>query len=172
MLLRAATEDDVSTLVELGRQSFTDSFGHLYAAEDLAAFLDEYRSAERFAASVASPDTHLAVAEEKDALLGYCTTYFGARFDQRPEPQPDRPCMLGQLYCAQSAIGRGVGTALLENAISEARSRGCDAMQLSVYSENFGAQRLYQRRGFVKIADIDFWVGNHRDDEFLYELRL
>ena len=22
------------------------------------------------------------------------------------------------------------------------------------------------------VADIDFWVGNHRDDEFLYELRL
>jgi len=22
------------------------------------------------------------------------------------------------------------------------------------------------------VADIDFWVGDHRDDEFLFELRL
>ena len=61
---------------------------------------------------------------------------------------------------------------MLERAIGEARSRGCDAMQLSVYAENFGAQRFYQRFGFAKVADIDFWVGNHRDDEFLYELAL
>jgi ribosomal protein S18 acetylase RimI-like enzyme len=45
-------------------------------------------------------------------------------------------------------------------------------MQLSVYSENLGAQRFYQRYGFEHVADIDFWVGNHRDDEFLYELKL
>ncbi len=66
----------------------------------------------------------------------------------------------------------GVGAALLDHAIAEARTRGCDAMQLSVYGENFGAQRFYQRYGFAHVADIDFWVGSHRDDEFLYELAL
>ncbi|MEC8178679.1 MAG: GNAT family N-acetyltransferase, partial [Pseudomonadota bacterium] len=65
-----------------------------------------------------------------------------------------------------------IGAALMDWAMAEARERGHDAVQLSVWSENFGAQRFYQRYGFAKIADIDFWVGNHRDDEFLYELRL
>ena len=32
--------------------------------------------------------------------------------------------------------------------------------------------RFYARYGFEKIADIDFCVGSHRDDEFLLELRL
>jgi len=41
-----------------------------------------------------------------------------------------------------------------------------------VWSENPGAQRFYQRHGFAKIADIDFGVGSHRDDEVLYEKRL
>ena len=31
---------------------------------------------------------------------------------------------------------------------------------------------VYQRYGFGKIADIGFWVGEQRDAEFLYELRL
>jgi ribosomal protein S18 acetylase RimI-like enzyme len=57
-------------------------------------------------------------------------------------------------------------------ALGEAHRRGCDAIQLSVWSGNDGAQRFYERYGFRKIADIDFWVGRHRDDEFLYELRL
>ena len=45
-------------------------------------------------------------------------------------------------------------------------------MLLSVYSENFGAQRFYQRYGFAKIADITFKVGDHYDPEYLYELKL
>ena len=56
--------------------------------------------------------------------------------------------------------------------LAEARRWGADAVQLSVFSENFGAQRFYHRYGFTHVADIDFWVGNHRDHEFLYELPL
>jgi ribosomal protein S18 acetylase RimI-like enzyme len=68
--------------------------------------------------------------------------------------------------------GRGLGAALLEWAIAEGRDQGADAVQLSVFSENFGAQRFYRRYGFEHVADIDFWVGNQRDHEFLYELTL
>ena len=57
-------------------------------------------------------------------------------------------------------------------AVAAVESLGADAVQLSVFSENYGAQRFYQRYGFAHVADIDFWVGNHRDHEFLYELAL
>ena len=79
---------------------------------------------------------------------------------------------LSQLYCAGDMTGLGLGAALIEWAIAEARGWGADVLQLSVFSENFGAQRFYQRYGFTKVADIDFWVGNQRVDEFLYELTL
>jgi ribosomal protein S18 acetylase RimI-like enzyme len=82
------------------------------------------------------------------------------------------PIALGQLYTDPTMTGRGIGAALMDWALSLAREDGHDAIQLSVWSENYGAQKFYQRYGFAKIADIDFWVGNHRDDEFLYELRL
>ena len=41
-------------------------------------------------------------------------------------------------------------------------------MQISVYAENFGAHRFYQRYGFDKVADITFRVGDHLDPEFLF----
>ena len=76
------------------------------------------------------------------------------------------------LYTQPDLTGQGIGAALMDWAIGEAVARGHDAIQLSVWSENAGAQRFYQRYGFAKIADIDFWVGQHRDDEFLFEKRL
>lgn len=46
--LRPATAADAPALAELGRDSFTAAFGHLYRPEDLAAFLAEYRTPEKF----------------------------------------------------------------------------------------------------------------------------
>lgn len=172
MILRPPSIDDVPALAALGRKAFTDAFGHLYSAENLAAFLNDWRSPERFESYVTNPDVGVMMAEDGDDLLGYCAVFFGQSFADRPDPKPDRPCLLSQLYCAKHATGRGVGAALMEWVLAEARDRACDAVQLSVFSENHGAQRFYTRYGFEKVADIDFWVGDHRDDEFLYELRL
>ncbi len=172
MILRPASLADLDALVALSRRTFSETFGHLYAAEDLVAFFGEHRAPAKLAAAIAEPAVSITLAEENGALVGYSTVYLGERFDERPDPQPRNPCVLSQLYCLPEAIGRGIGAALIESALAESRQRGCDAVQLSVYSENFSAQRFYARYGFAKVADIDFWVGGHRDDEFLYELRL
>jgi ribosomal protein S18 acetylase RimI-like enzyme len=170
--LRPATATDAAALAELARDAFVAAFGHLYRPEDLAAFLAEYRIPEKFRQHLADPPTLVEVAEEDGRLAAYCLIVRGHRFDEQGEPHPERPVFVSQLYCAPEMTGRGLGAALLEWAIAEARAWGADALQLSVFSENFGAQRFYQRYGFTKVADIDFWVGNHRDDEFLYELKL
>ena len=170
--LRPATAADIPALAELARDSFVAAFGHLYRPEDLALFLDEWRTESAYLAALAVPARRIQLAELDGRLAGYALISLGDGFDERPEPHPARPVMLSQLYCAAEATGHGLGAALMDWAIGEARAWNADALQLSVFSENFGAQRFYQRRGFRHVADIDFWVGNHRDDEFLYELAL
>ena len=172
MKLRPATPADAPALAELGRASFVAAFGHLYRPEDLAQFLAEYRTPGKFREHLADPPTLIEVAEVDGKLAAYCLIVRGQRFEERPEPRPARPVFISQLYCAPDMTGHGLGAALIEWAIGEGRAWGADAMQLSVFSENFGAQRFYHRYGFEHIADIDFWVGNQRDHEFLYELRL
>lgn len=172
MILRPATPDDLPALARLGREAFVAKFGHLYSEKDLAAFLDEYRTEAAYRNAMADPGTRIQLAEADGRLLGYCLLVLGKGFDERPRPWPTRPATLSQLYCAPEALGRGTGSALMEWVLAECRNWGADAIQLSVYAQNHGAQRFYERYGFSRIADISFWVGNHRDDEFLFELRL
>ena len=172
MILRPATAADGPELARLASDAFVTAFGHLYKPEDLALFLAEYRTEEKFRQHLADPPTLIQVAEEDGRIAAYCLIVRGHRFAEQEEPRPERPVFVSQLYCAPEMTGRGLGAELLEWAIAEARAWDADALQLSVFSENFGAQRFYQRYGFVKAADIAFWVGNHRDDEFLYELKL
>jgi ribosomal protein S18 acetylase RimI-like enzyme len=170
--LRPATPADAPALAELARASFVAAFGHLYKPEDLAAFLAEYRTPEKYREHLADPPTLIQLAEVDGVPAAYCLIVRGELHDEQLEPRPERPVFLSQLYCAPDMSGHGLGAALIEWAIAESRAWGADAIQLSVFSENYGAQRFYQRYGFAKIADIDFWVGNQRDHEFLYELRL
>ena len=171
-VLRPATEDDAAALAELSRSAFAAKFAHLYRPEDLAAFFAEHKTPAGYRACLADPRAAVQVAELDGRIAAYCLIERDHPFDQRPEPKPERPVHLNQLYTDPAMTGHGLGAALMEWAISEARAWGADALQLSVFSENDGAQRFYRRYGFDHVADIDFWVGNHRDHEFLYELRL
>lgn len=171
-VLRPATVADVGMLSQLATECFVAAFGRLYRPEDLKAFLDEYRSAERYRTDLADRARLVQLAEVDGRPAAYALIVLGQHFDERPEPKPAKPVFLSQLYCLPGMTGHGLGAALMHWAIGEARDWGADALQLSVFSENFGAQRFYQRYGFAHVADIDFWVGNHRDDEFLYELAL
>jgi ribosomal protein S18 acetylase RimI-like enzyme len=171
-ILRPATAADVPVLAPFAADAFVAAFGHLYRPEDLALFLDEWRTEKAYRDALAVPAKRIHLAEVDGKLAAYALIVLGEEFEQRPEPRPARPVFLSQLYCAADMTGHGLGAALMDWAIGEARAWNADALQLSVFSENFGAQRFYERYGFAKVADIDFWVGNHRDDEFLYELKL
>jgi len=167
--LRPAGPDDAPALAELATEAFVAAFGHLYRREDLGAFLAEHRTAEVYRQALADPGTRIAVAELDDTLAGYALIHWPSEF--AAESDAARPLALHQLYCAPEMTGRGIGAALMDWALGEAGARGCDAVQLSVWSENFAAQRFYVRYGFSKIADIGFMVGTQRDEEFLLELR-
>jgi ribosomal protein S18 acetylase RimI-like enzyme len=168
--LRPASATDVPALSQLGNDSFVAKFGHLYRPEDLATFLAEAYSPEAIAAELANPDRLYCVATSDGRLLGYCKLALTCSFPEHARGL--RTIELKQLYTDPDCTGQGVGAALMDRVLAEARARGADEMQLSVWSGNHGAQRFYARYGFVKVADVHFWVGAHRDDEFLFSLML
>ncbi len=166
MILRAATASDAPALARLGTDSFVFKFGELYSTADLAAFLAAHRSPAAYAATLADPAWLTQVAERDGRLLGYCT--IGAVCGWPEHARGSSVFELKQLYLAPQATGGGIGTALVDWAVAEARARGADEIQLSVFSGNDGAQRFYARHGFEKVADTTFKVGQQVDREYLF----
>lgn len=168
MQLRPATLDDVPALAALGRESFTHAFGDLYRPDDLAAFLAETHDEANVGAEVAGTECrHMLAVDEGGALIGYCKLRYPSKLAALSQARD--PLELGQLYCAGHATGKGVGAAFMDWALAEADAGQHDAIHLSVYCENFGAQRFYERYGFAHTADTTFKVGEQLDREFFYE---
>lgn len=170
LTLRPAEPGDAAALAELGRESFCAAFAHLYLPDDLNSFLDSAYDPQAITAEIASDDHFHCLAMEGGRLLGFCKMRHPGGYPGHSDAA--NPITLSQLYTRPEMTGRGLGAVLMDWAIGESRARGCDAIQLSVWSGNHGAQKFYARYGFAKIADIDFWVGSQRDDEYLFELRL
>jgi GNAT superfamily N-acetyltransferase len=57
-------------------------------------------------------------------------------------------CYLAELYVTPARRGQGLGRALMEAALREARSRGADTMDIGVDEPDLAARRLYESLGF------------------------
>ena len=58
-------------------------------------------------------------------------------------------CYLAELYVTPARRGQGLGRALMEAALREARDRGADTMDIGVDEPDLAARRLYESLGFT-----------------------
>lgn len=63
MKLRPASFSDAAALAAFARDAFSAAFGHLYQPADLAPFLAEYRSEQKYLTRIADPDMRAMLAE-------------------------------------------------------------------------------------------------------------
>lgn len=165
--LRPASAADAPAIAALMRDCFTATFGHLYAPEDLSAFLDGL-TLERWRAEIADAAFAFLLAEEDGRLVGF------AKLGPHSLPvTPTGPMIeLRQLYLAADQHGGGLAQAMMDWVIATARQRGAGELFLSVYVDNHRARRFYERYGFATVGRYDFMVGNHRDEDDLMRLAL
>lgn len=163
---RAGVVADAAALAALARETFVETFGHLYRPEDLNAFLEEHKTEPAWAAALADRDVHVRVAEADGQMVGYCKIGLVPTLDY--DCAGKRVSELKELYIRSTHQGAGIAPVLMDWALEQARAAQSDEMILSVWSENARAQRFYRRYGFAWVADTYFMVGSHRDDEHLY----
>jgi ribosomal protein S18 acetylase RimI-like enzyme len=169
LTLRDANEDDAAELAEIGRDTFAETFGHLYPPHDLKVYLDETYSVERMKADLADPGVEVRVAFSGKRMVAYCKIGpCKLPIDTGPEPALE----LHRVYVYQARQGIGVGRILLAWAIERARRRGAKNLFLGVWESNDRAIAMYESRGFENVGAYQFRVGETRDNEFIMRLRL
>ena len=161
--IRRAGPEDAEALAEVGRDTFVETFGHLYPPEDLADFLAKSYTPRAFSRYLQGAPHGLWIAEQEGRGVGYvqagpCTL---------PHPEVTPVCAeVKRLYVRKDAHGLGLGTVLLTTAL-DWLSRPGRRLWIGVWAENHGAQRLYARHGFERVGAYQFPVGRTLDDEFI-----
>lgn len=167
MIYRDALPGDLPAIDALYRASFIATFGHLYSAENLAAFLSGV-TIDVWADEFTTPGLAFRVVVDDDGLAGYAK--LGPL--KLPAETNARAVELRQLYLADRLKGSGAAQQLMDWTIATARAHGAEELWLSVYVDNHRAKRFYLRNGFEDMARYVFMVGDHPDEDRLMRRRL
>jgi ribosomal protein S18 acetylase RimI-like enzyme len=164
---RNAGTADAAVLEQIFDTTFSETFGHLYRAEDLGAFLTSSRVSE-WEEELEEPAFAFRVAEADGTIVGY------VKLGPMKLPfETDRPALLlDQIYVLKAHHGTGIAPALIDWAIEEAVKRGAEELYLTVFIDNHRARRLYDRYGFEPVGRYAFMVGNHEDEDIIMRKRL
>lgn len=162
---RAPRRGEGPALAAMARQSFVETFGHLYDDADLYPFLDEVYGPRGLPAEMDDPQTEFRIACLDEALIGY------AKLSPLRAPAENaRPgaLELRQIYVLARWQGAGVAPALMEWALARARARGAPELYLTVFDHNHRAKRFYARYGFGESGRCTFRMGSRIDDDRIW----
>jgi diamine N-acetyltransferase len=142
--------------------------------ESVTMFIDANLTAARFEEYVADPGRAVLLAEEGGRTVGYAMLVHGEPYDEGVRALvKHRPTTeLSKIYVLPDAHGGGVARDLLEAAIEVAREIGAAGIWLGTNQANERAHRFYLKSGFERIGTKRFWVGDHYEDDFVFELAL
>jgi GNAT superfamily N-acetyltransferase len=140
VILRTAAEADIPVIVGLiAADQLGATRDGVRDEADLAAYIAAFRSID------ADPAHLLVVAERDGQLVGTLQLSFLPGLARRGALR----AQIEAVRVAQSERGSGLGAAMMDWAIDEARRRGCALVQLTTDKTRADAHRFYARLGFV-----------------------
>src|SRR6185369_2257432 len=164
MNIRHAVADDASMLAELGARTFFDTFAKDNTPENIKQHLEKAFSTEIQRNELSQPNILFLLAQEDHTPIGYGQLIL----DSREEfIKGVKPLEIRRIYAAQEYIGKGVGKALMQASLDEARKRGCDCVWLGVWEKNPRAIDFYKKWGYVEVGTHVFRVGDDPQTDFI-----
>src|ERR1044072_4708217 len=155
-IIRYATPDDATLLAELGAQTFSETFAKDNTPDDMAAYLVEAFNVEEMATELNDPLMVSIIAERDAAPVGYAQLRRG---EAPPPIHSDNAIELARIYVSQSCIGQGVGAALMQACLDEAKRLAHSIIYLGVWEHNETAKTFYHKWNFKKVGEHPFVLG-------------
>jgi Acetyltransferases len=169
ILIKTATTDDARLIADMSRKTFYDTFAPFNTPGDMEQFMNEQFTRERLMDEVGKPDSIFLLAYHNNEAMGYARL----RKSANPEALGDVPAIeIARIYAVQQAIGKGIGSALMQHGIHLAKESGKQVVWLGVWEKNKKAIDFYHRWGFEKFGEHEFVLGSDVQTDWLMKKML
>ena len=166
LIIRRGKAADAALLADLGARTFSETFAPDNSPEDMAAYLATAFSGSQQSKELADRETLFLIAETEGVAVGYAMLRSGNVLEN---VTGENPIELVRLYVSQNQLGSGVGAALMQTCIDEARRRGHKTLWLGVWEHNPRAQAFYRKWNFTDIGTHVFQLGDDPQTDILMQ---
>ena len=164
VVIRKARKSEAALIADMSRQTFYDSFAASNTKEDMDKFMNEQFRKEDLIKEVEINDGIFFLAYDEEQPLGYVRMRDGDRYK---EFGTKTSIEIVRIYAVTTAIGKGVGRALMNKCIETAKELNRQIVWLGVWEHNQRAIDFYTKWGFVKFGTHDFVLGNDVQTDLL-----
>jgi ribosomal protein S18 acetylase RimI-like enzyme len=157
--IRRATRNDAEIIALLGRITFAETFGDLFAAHpaELAAYLDRTFAVVKLRASLEHAHNAYWISLVDALPVGYAKLKYPSPIGELPDPAP---AQLQKIYILRQFLGQGIGKPLLKAVLDHVAERAISAVWLDVLRENARAIRFYLHTGFIPVGNDTYAIGS------------
>jgi diamine N-acetyltransferase len=169
LTIRIATAQDAALIADMSRQTFYDSFATQNTKEDMDKFMNEQFTRDMLIKEVGAPNNIFLLAYNDTGAVGY------VRLREQNIPpglDTDNALEIARIYAVQSAIGKGVGKALMQACLSIAAEKKKEVVWLGVWEKNQRAIDFYTKYGFEKFSDHVFMLGDDPQADWLMKKKI
>jgi ribosomal protein S18 acetylase RimI-like enzyme len=166
LVIRPGKPRDAGLLAELGARTFSDTFAADNTPADMAVYLASAFNPEQQASELADPQCLFQIAETNGEAVGYAMVRSG---NVLADVTGDKPIEIVRLYVSRESLGSGVGAALMEACIGEAKQRGYQTLWLGVWENNHRARAFYRRWNFREVGTHVFHLGDDPQTDILMQ---
>jgi ribosomal protein S18 acetylase RimI-like enzyme len=163
--IREANKDEAALIAKISRSTFQETFGPVNTEKDMQLFLDEQFTMQQLVEEVGKPGHRHFLAWYQDQPAGYLFI----KYRSHPALLTDAAIEISRIYCLAAFQGKGIGKALMLEAMKEGRTNHCSTVWLGVWKENKKALTFYQSFGFDIFGTTDFLLGMDMQQDWLMQ---
>ena len=172
--VRRAKARDAGALAKVAAETFPLACPPGSSPDDIAAFIADNLTEERFVEYLADPARVLVVAEsetDRSQFIGYTMLVSGEPSDADVSSAiRHRPSIeLSKVYVVKRHHGGGVARALVESTIAAAIETDAQGIWLGVNDQNSRAVRFYEKAGFERVGRKSFRLGATIEHDYVME---
>lgn len=167
-MVTPATAADIPEVATVAAATFPLACPPSVTPDNVAAFIAENLSEERFGEYLTDPERIVLVARQ-DSISGYAMLIHGVPDDDAVQRAvPVRPALeLSKIYVLPDHHGAGVAQALMTAALDAGARAGARCVWLGVNQLNERAQRFYGKNGFTVSGTKTFRLGTRVENDYV-----
>jgi diamine N-acetyltransferase len=165
--IRQAESKDAELVADLSRDTFYESFAADNSEEDMEIFLSKQFTREGLIAEMDRTDLIFFLVCVEDEVIGYVKL----RACKLPDSN-DPSIEIARIYLKKEWIGKGAGKLMMQVSVDHAVQQQMKWLWLGVWEKNPRAIEFYQKWGFVKFGETDFFLGNDKQTDWLMKKQL
>jgi len=166
--IRPAKEKDIANLVQLSSSSFRNAFEASNTKSDVDLYIETNFSYAQLQSQVLDRNNVflLLFTEDQASPVGYAKLRMGPA---EACVSGENPIEIERLYLDAPAIGKGLGSVLMQACLEAAEGMGYQSVWLGVWEHNDRAIAFYKRWEFELVGTHPFQQGTETQTDFVMQ---